>query len=245
MVTDPRLGVEIVAWKPKVDARSHNSTFIDKPRLLQSLPAKDAVLFLDADTTVHGDLSPLFEMIDATGFALTQWNDWVSTGKTISGRIRTLLGIPGIPQELIHMLLAKEWPSPNTGVFGAHSDSKLLAVWEEWTAMAARTFIPDEKAAHLLLPKYLETGYMDIAKGGRWNCSPKFKPEILNDCDVRIWHYHGDSNYRASKSPRGYSMWQMMFSECLSLNLGGVRDWMGDIPNKHLQEQLRHAEPKY
>lgn len=233
---DSRIGIDIIPWTPLY--HGHSDTYVDKTRLIQSMPTGDEVLFLDADISIHGKLDPLFDCISTHGCVTTQFNDWISTGSTISGRLRSLLQFPEIDKTLIDTLLSRAWPSVNTGIFGGAPDSPVFPLWHEWTYAVRQTFIPDEKTMHVLTAKFGPTKEIAVAGGGRWNCSPKFQPANLADEDVRIWHFHGDSNLRPSKSQRGFDMWSGLYQQVMSLNLGGIRDWVHGIKNKHLQQLL-------
>lgn len=231
---DARLGIDVIPWTPLF--RGHSDTYVDKTRLIQSMDAEDEVLFLDADVSIHGKLDPLFDCISTHGFVATQFCDWVSTGGTISGRIKSLLQFPEIDKLLIDVLLSRPWPSVNTGIFGGVTNSPVLELWHRWTYAARSTFIPDEKVMHLMTAKFGPSAEIAVAAGGRWNCSPRLQPANLKNEDVRIWHFHGDSNLRPSKSERGFEMWRELYLRAMHLNLGGIQDWVRSIANKHLQK---------
>ena len=238
---DERLGVKLIPWEPM--NRGRHATYVDKTRLIQSMPAGDSVLFLDADTSISGDIQPLFDMIEKAGFMVAQWCDWTTKGHMTASRIRSLRGLPGMDRDLINELLAKSWPSLNTGVFGAIPTSLVLEAWHQYTVLAQSTFIPDEKTAHLLMPTYVPKGKMIVAgDDGRWNCSPKCQPLSLDTEDVVIWHYHGDSNLRPKKSERACRMWREIYNECFDLNMGGLQDWVHEIPSRHLADLRTKGE---
>jgi hypothetical protein len=109
-------------------------------------------------------------------------------------------------------------------------------LWHEWTLAAKSTFIPDEKIMHLMVARFGPSSEISVATGGRWNCSPRLQPAGLEDRDVRIWHFHGDSNLRPSNSQRGFEMWKVLYQHVMSENLGFIRDWIRSVPNKHLKK---------
>jgi hypothetical protein len=236
---DKQLDARLVPWEPLF--RGKSDTYCDKTRLIQSYPAGDEVVFLDADLLVAGSIQLLFDAIRAYGFIATQFNDWVTSGSIIGGRIKSLLEFPSIDKQLIAELLAVSYPSVNSGIFGAVPESPVLSLWKEWTFAARSTFIPDEKTIHLMMAKYMPKNEFSVLSGGAWNCSPKFQPKNMPDEKVVIWHFHGDSNLRPAKSQRGFDMWHPKFIEAMDLNLGGIREWVDAIPNKHLVE-LRTAK---
>jgi hypothetical protein len=240
--SDSRLNVGYIPWEPLY--HGHSDTYVDKTRLIQSLasPSNDAVLFLDADITVHGNISPLFACIEKYGFVATQFNDWVTTGNTISGRIKTLEQFPEIDQMLINQALERAWPSVNTGIFGGRPDSPVLPLWHRWTYAAKASFIPDEKVMHLMMVKFGPSNELAVATDGAWNCSPKLQPKNLPDDQVKIFHFHGDSNLRPSKSKRGFDLWSSVYKQAMELNIGNMQDWVLSIPNKHLQKLFVEKE---
>lgn len=234
---DPRIDAGYIPWTPLY--QGHSDTYVDKTRLIQSLPVGDDVLFLDADVSIHGRLEPLFDMIEIYGFVATQFCDWVSTGGTIVKRLQSLRQFPEIDNTLIDTLLAQPWPSVNTGIFGGKPNSPVLPLWHQWTIAAKDTFIPDEKIMHLMVAKFGPSSEISVATGGRWNCSPRLQPAGLEDRDVCIWHFHGDSNLRPSKSQRGFEMWKSLYHRAMSENIGFIRDWVKGVPNKWLRLLLK------
>lgn len=235
MAEDEQLDIHPIPHDPAY--RAHSATYVDKTTLIQHFPAEDAVLFIDADTTIHAPVDYLFKMADQYGFVVAQFNDWVSTGGIISGRLKTLREFPEIDRELINATLATRWPSANTGIFCGHSDSPILPIWKEWTYAARSSYIPDEKVMHILQPKFVPTNQL-LVVDGRWNCSPMYQPTWLADKDVCIRHFHGDSNLRPKKSQRGWDLWRPWLEKCLALNIGGIADWLPDVPNKYLKVLL-------
>ena len=105
--------------------RGKNDQFMDKIHMVMASDA-NTVLYLDADTTIHGDLTPLFESAEKFGFCATQFCEWKCDGMA-RNRIEKLRPFPTIPQEHIdHLLQAPEWPSVNGGVWAARPSSTVL-----------------------------------------------------------------------------------------------------------------------
>jgi len=193
---------------------------------------------------VHGNLSPLFEQIEAgANFVATQFCGWKTTGGIPSNRVGRLRKFPEIDQALVGEVLASPWPSVNGGVFACRSDSPVLPLWHEWTNVARSVYISDESVLHVLLPKFTRSGDMVIAAGGMWNCSPmRFQPRHLKDEDVVIRHFHGDSNCRRNKSEKGVSLWWPLYRRAMDLDLGGIRSWRPGVGNKYLDKCEREME---
>jgi hypothetical protein len=204
--------------------RGRNDQFLDKIALVRSMNPRENVLYLDADTTVHGQLTRLFDAAGSFGFCATQFNNWYSNSHMMSGRIRSLLAYPQIDRMLINRVASEPWPSVNGGVFAARGDSPVLPLWYEWTMAATvpqHTFIADEKVLHILQLRFVPTGEMHVMQRyGQFNCSPHHQSPALKDEDVVIRHYHGDSNLRPDKSPKGHALWWPIYQHCLAQNVG-------------------------
>ena len=226
---DQRLGVtEIRKREPAY--RGKNSQFIDKIRLLQQ--AREPTLYLDADTTVHGSLEPLFTRLRHASFVCCQFNDWTTQGGLIRGRLERMYGVEEIPDSLLDAYLLSPRPSVNGGVIGVQAGCPVLETWHDWSYAARDIFISDECVLHLMAKKF--PSLVHIEMGGAFNCSPKYQPKNLPDDEVVIRHYHGDSNLRPNKSPKGIGIWVPIFNECCELNLGGIADWWSKVDNKYL-----------
>lgn len=230
---DARLGITAVA-RDEPEYRGKNDQFLDKMKLASSLDC-DGV-YLDADTTIHGDLSPLFDLLGQKTFVCSQWNDWVTTGKRIKGRLEELLQWPHIPRRYVEHVLQHPYPSVNGGVFAFRPDSQILELWHNWTwPLRKRVFICDERVMHLL-PAVSPSQVEVVQQHGRYNSSPKHQSRQLKDEDVVIRHYHGDSNVRPQKSKRGFALWYPIYQFCLDRNFGYMQEWVGECNNRWLME---------
>lgn len=231
---DPRLGIEAVRHAPQFRWK-RNTQFAVK-QLVAMASEADVVLYLDADTTIHGSVKPIFDGAADRGFCATQFCNWGAGDGIARKRILRLLDVSGIPEEHVSAAISGDWPSVNGGVWAARPGSEALARWFEWTEAAKDLFIADECCLHALMPAFVPSGRMDVLLGGAWNCSPreKFQPPNLPDEDVVIRHYHGDSCCRPNKTEKGVRLWWPIYQECLELNVGGIREWRGEIQNKHL-----------
>ncbi len=214
-----------------------NSQFFDKIALFQTFPEDTVSLYLDADTTVHSDINPLFDAAEQYGFCATQFNSWTTAGRIIGGRVRSLLEFPEIDPQAIRDTVEYEWPSVNGGVWACKSSSPVLPLWLRWSLAANATFIPDEKVLHVMQPLFVPRRQMTVlCEDGRYNSSTHNQSPHLPDDRVVIYHGHGDSFVRPQKSPRGYAMWWPLYQECLEQNIGGIADWRKDIQNKWMDK---------
>ena len=217
--------------------RGKNSQFLDKIRMMQSLEDCDAAMYCDADTIIQRSPEPLLRLVENGTFLATQFNDWMSNTGMIRKRVARLLGRASVDQEAVTLAMNNPYPSPNGGIFASHPSSNILKIWERWTADNLDLFIADETVLHAIVAGQLsaKTGALDVWVGGMWNCSPKFLPKNLTEDDIAVWHFHGDSNVRISKSQKGYDLWWPIYKRCLEENIGGIQEWINQIENKHLK----------
>lgn len=213
---DARLQVQHLETNQVISPK--NSSFLTKLELLTQTPF-DVTLYLDADTLVVGPIDDLFAAAENQEFAATQFAHWVSSGKTIRRRIEAWRDLPQerIPAQELNKLVEEALvtrPAVNGGVFAFRRDSPLLAPWRELAYAGWQTFICDEIALQLLLPRY-EHSVLDC----RFNCSPVF---AHRQADVRIWHFHGE---RHVKNERCRELWWPNYRSCVLDNIGGLADW--------------------
>ena len=238
---DSRVRIDrIIKQEPpfrKKDGVGGNSQFLHKIKLTQELKdTTSAVVYLDADTTVHGSIDCIFQQTATFGFAATQFNDWTTKRRVIKKRITQLYTRSSVDKRWIDMLLKLEYPSVNGGVWGAVPQSPVLMDWFDRTVEAKNLFIADEVVLHAMMSKYVSgKGMCVLTNNGKWNCSPKYQPKTLADDSIVIRHYHGDSNVRPGKSQKGFDLWWPIYQECLDKNIGNINHWIHLVYNKHLR----------
>lgn len=216
--------------------KGKNAQEIEKIKIVQGLRNEyDSCLYLDADLLINGNLDYMFEMSEKYGFCATQFCNWDMTCSIAYNRVKRLIGIEGIDQYMVKQALRSTEVSFNSGIFSCSPVSPVLPPWGEWTWLSRRVYISGETALHPVMQRFMPIGKATIAAGGAYNCSTlRFKPKNLKDEDVKIWHFHGDSNTKFEKSPRGARMWYPKYIEAMEENLGGIRDWVDKCKNdKH------------
>jgi len=238
--------LNVVARKRTPKYRGKNDQFLDKIDLVREQKPYCRVLYLDADTTIHGSLLPLFNALEGSELVLTQFCDWVTNTGVIANRVHRLLGFMEDERRRIAVeaLLQHPFPSPNGGIWAANSGSFLLDLWYDKTnAINDKMFIADEVVLHELMVDWAAS--IEVFFNGVFNCSPKYQPKSLKDEDVVVRHYHGDSNVRPDKSQRGWDLWRPIWYECLEANIGNVRDWIEPVvqENKWMR-QLPEVQPR-
>lgn len=143
-------------------------------------------LFLDADTLVMADPSPLFDEIEKTGIMTYHFADWSTTGRKISKRIRAWK--PATSEHDVNQALAYG-PAVNTGIHGYVRGHPFLADWESLThrgyAKNCTRRLVDELAWQMLLHRHPCT-----VVGPEWGASVKF----WDVGSAKIIHYHGSKH---------------------------------------------------
>lgn len=228
---DERLSIEVFEREPAY--RGKNSQFLDKIQVMQECPTKVG-MYLDADTIACRTFDELIYEAELYGFCATQFNDWTTQIGTVKRRIERLVEREPINQESVQIALTQRLSSVNGGVFACRHDSIVLPTWYDWTYAVKDIFIADETVLHACMVEYDSTGSFSVLHGGSWNCSPKYMPRHAQDKQVRIWHFHGDSNLRPSKSQKGFDLWWPRYQQCLNMNIGNILDWKDDCRNKYL-----------
>lgn len=204
---DPRLNTHHVRLDQ--DLKRRKGAYLFKTRLHEFSPY-DVTAYLDCDTVVTGSLDELFEFQDARQMVVTQFCDWVTTGRIISGRIRSW---KDTHPELVEPAL-QFGPAINTGIFAFTRQSEILKHWSSVTERGKRHFIPDEVAMQLLVPQY-PCHVLD----GRFNCSCIYGE--LSSADVRVIHFHGGKHIKKTKTDR----WLVTYESAIDDNIANLKSW--------------------
>lgn len=219
-----RLDVE---RKESFQIRRHSS-YITKT-LIPTWTPYDRTLFLDGDTTVHGDFRPLFE----PPLAITQFCDWQSQGRKVSGRISRWRGITPAIDAMVDEQLSKSYPAINTGVFAWHHGYEMLATWHALTVAGGANTMTDELAMQLLFLSCPEHKVFSDT----YNWSPLYS---TSKAPPVIVHYHGSKHVRKEA---GKKIWWPIFEECRQQNIGGIAAWAGKW-DKYVRRELAHPEAR-
>ena len=197
----------------------------NKCRLFDLSPFERTV-FLDADTTVHGPINELLPRVGTEEVRLTQFCDWVTTGRKINSRIQQYKDI--LPGEVAAMT-AHAYPAVNTGTFGFSNLSGGYFAELMRVCKAKPVFMADELAAQLIFPKYPH-----VVLDDRYNWSPVYSHS--QQANARIIHYHGSAHCRPDKGI-GCSIWPPLFREAWDQNLAGIREW-APAGDRHLRRWM-------
>ena len=178
----------------------------NKTRLGEVTPY-DTTLFLDADTLVVGDITPMFDAAERSEFASQQFSDWTAATRRIRHRIKNWQGL--YRREVRQALKHREYPAINTGIFAWRKDSEFMKDWYKLClpgSVEKVSRIPDETSAQVFLPRYphevLDSGY---------NHSCKHPAGV----EPKIIHYHGNKHCRFEKGKPVYmaEKWYQAFDE--------------------------------
>ena len=173
----------------------------------------DATIWLDSDTIVCGDISPLHELALQNDFVATQIAHWGSKrGSRVGKRINWWKDIH--PDEKLAKSYDQNW-GINCGVFAFPKGSKWMADWWQNAMKGIDTpRIQDEVCAQIMLGEYAHAKAPNI-----FNVSAKYGT-VEDFADVRIVHFHGNKHCRFSpdgKFTNNSHLWYREFEE--------IRDW--------------------
>jgi hypothetical protein len=148
----------------KTKKRGSGNVYLAKTSMHKLTPF-DRTIFLDADTLIAGDI--LDVLPEADEIKITQWMDWTTAGKMMTGRVKNWE--EHAPKEAARQL-AKPWPAINTGVIGFSKQcDKTMDAWAEMTSRNI-CFICDEIAMQLVFPDHPHEILDD-----RFNTSPCYE----------------------------------------------------------------------
>lgn len=209
----------IDVMRPHIFINCRNGGYAAKPKLPQLSPYTSGV-FLDADTVVAGKFFASLLPKGNEQVVLTQFSNWHTLGKRIDGRVTKWQHVAA---EEVHECKLQSWPAVNTGVYGFVRDSEFFqTAWPTMTLKNSGTFICDEIAAQLLVPRFVREGKMSILPDW-YNCSPVHG---ANKEKAVIWHYHGDKHMRPGLP---MDTWWPEYLAARQNNIAGICDWAVDI----------------
>lgn len=233
IASDPTAGsVVVIRWDAP---RQRNAGYANKAELPRLSPFKQTA-FLDADTLVAGSIEPVFPRDDSE-LVITQFAEWLSTGKKMRKRIEAWRGVA--EADVVRMLY-HEWPAINTGVIGFGREAPFTLRWRE-LCQKRLCFICDELAMQLLFPDFKHR-----VLSQHYNASPTYCPEswrvpgrlVPGDDRPVIWHGHGSRFVRDAGNGFGPRLWMPEYRAALAENFGGLADWT-PAGDKCLEEYLQ------
>jgi hypothetical protein len=189
----------------------------------------DKTLWLDSDTVTVGPVDEMFDYLDEYNVAIPHFAGWVSTGRTISKRIKQYEGIAD--QKHIDKALEKN-PAINTGIF-SYKKCQFLKEWVELSEKAdGKFFISDEIAFQVLYPSYPDVKIAPM----KFNVSVKHDPNTL---DKRVVHFHGQKHCLDFKNS---NYWKNEFEEMRKDNIANINYFVDKYPDKRLKQYLNNKK---
>lgn len=202
------------------------SALVRKTETLLSSPY-DKTLWLDADVLVVGGIDEMFDILSGDVKVSTpHFAGWVSSGRTISKRIRNF---EGKVSKSVYEKAFKDFPAINTGILSYCKDSKFM---QDWIKLALETdglcFISDEISFQVLYPSYSEVKICDQ----KYNVSVKFGDSCS---DKRIIHYHGQKH--CMDFPL-CSLWKGYFDKMVEKDEANICYFVAKYSDKRLSKYL-------
>lgn len=224
--SDARLAVDVLDCDFNVrEGRNHH--YLSKCRLHEYTPY-DVSLFLDSDTLVTGDLTPLLPLAEQNGFVVTQFSNWVTSGRTIARRIGEWKEI--LPRDIASAM--RFGPAVNTGVMAFRRDA---AIFKDWFRVARRGrgfFIPDETSCQVILHRYPH----HVAP---WFYNASCRYDDCSDPRVRLVHYHGRKHCRPGLPFHG-ERWAKAYGVVVAEDVAEIRSWT-PAGDRHLAKHLKRG----
>lgn len=201
---------QVIRWQFVGGERG--SVYAAKLRMFDLSPF-DRTVFLDADTIVAGDFSALCPR--GNRVRITQFADWVTTGKKMSGRIVEWLDTAPL---LVARMLHQPYPAINTGVLSFTKESgAFFRAWSELCHQNIR-FICDEISCQLMFPDYPHEVLPD-----RFNWCPLYSRSPQSEAVVI--HFHGGFD-KLLKKEQYRKLWLPEFQR--AQGFAQLSEWCGE-----------------
>lgn len=206
------------------------STFLKKTLLHKPSPY-DISAFIDSDSLITGDITPLFRWAEQHEFVGTAFSNWRADGRIMVKRIEAWR--PHHPDLISEAL--KFGPALNAGCYAFRRDSKFMNEWYKITLPGRHIHLPEETSMQVALFKYPHYVAPQI-----YNCSCKHSDPF--DPDVRIIHYHRNKHCRIDL-PFGAELWMRYFLRVLDKNIANIKAWHLDWDStlrKYIEHRNKH-----
>lgn len=220
---ESRLEVEVRECDFEV-RHGRNHHYLSKCRLHEYTPF-DTTVYVDSDTLIRGDISDLAPIAAKNEFVVTQFSNWVTTGRTITKRINDWAKIR--PNDMVKAL--QYGPAVNTGVMAFQKNAKFMLDWFRIARKGRKLFIPDETSCQVVLWRYPH-------KVVEWWYNASCRYDDVSDPKVRVIHYHGRKHCRAGL-PHNAKLWWDTYKEIVDKNVAGIQLWT-PATDKHLAKYL-------
>jgi len=187
----------------------------------------DVTMFIDADTLIVDNIDEYFDKIKEYKFCTGEFAEWVTTGRTMRGRINSFASI--VPDYVKPAI--RYGKATNTGIFGFKKDAPILKEWEELTIKGqAVNRIPDEVACQMLLPRYRHW----IAPV-QWGVSVKMSQPHHYE-NMKIIHYHGRKH--AGEWPV-CALWKQAYCEMIATYPEQKKNFLQPLGDRRLGRYIQ------
>lgn len=212
------LNIDIKWFNLDAKGTKRNVKSILKPYLFTLSPYENTLL-IDADVVFLKPFDELFKSIEEKGFLVTQFSNWVSSGRTMIKRLEILRGIFDDKQMQAAL---NDHPAVNIGVLGYNKPrgNKLLRKWAQVTEKLTGKFIADEIAM-----QGVYFWYDHFVAEEKYNYSCHYGKDFNK---ANIVHYHGGKN----SNPNRFSsrLWWGMVKELKDIKGSVIDYWLLQDP---------------
>ena len=177
------------------EAKHEMKTLVRKSSLLEN-PPYDYTLWMDLDTITVAPIDGMFDYLveKSVDVCFPSFCNWVSTGSSISKRIKRFQGIAD--NKYMEEAL-REHLSVNTGILSFKRSDNWTRFMRDVTKLAQKgsekhIFIPDETAMSVLYPSMHEWGLKYHICETDYNVSPLH--DHGKSKSPKIYHYHGNKS---------------------------------------------------
>lgn len=186
-----------------------------KPMFFELSPYENSLMF-DGDMIFTKKFDELFDWTDENGFVVTHFMNWLSNGKSMTKRIKSVLGDVFNEKQMNAAL--DHHPAVNIGVLGHHKKKgrKLLRKWKEITQKVAGKFIADEIAM-----QGVYIWYDHYVAPATYNYSCHYGTDIN---EAKIIHYHG--NKHTGLHRQSSRLWWACVSEIIEEGKYDIEEWL-------------------
>jgi len=222
--SDKRLDVELLPTQlPEGGRRPH---WVAKT-FTYLLSPYDYTVYIDSDTIVLADPSPLFGHLVLPKCADLRILDDHQYPKSVRAQFRKFRKHGPVMSDMIDRCYKANLYIVNNGVMGFAKDHPLLYELHHLCIGLKDEQMHDEIAIQLCLPRYDDVRWV----GGEWNALVAYEKKWA---DRKIAHYH--HKYYATLA-RGRETWLPHLRAAMEANVAGIRDWAG-THNHHVASVL-------
>lgn len=204
-----------IYWFDLEKTVNRNLKSVLKPTLFELSPYDTTVMF-DGDLVFTKPFDELWSWAEDHGFVVTHFMGWLSSGKSMTKRIKNVLGDVFNEKQMTAAL--DSHPAVNVGVLAHNKEKgrKLLRKWKQVTKQVAGKFIADEIAM-----QGVYIWYDHFVADETFNYSCHYGPILEN---AKIIHYHG--NKHTGLHRQSSRLWWATVKEIIDENNYDIREWL-------------------